>query len=269
MTLMWSLGWWLTKRYVLIVLLLLPLSAKTQHSYSTSFSATENPISEGGNWINGRDIGLDWCNVQTGVSAAGVHYAFGVDYSTNGGTTSCGASSYGDPVAVLKGNWATAQQATGVAYIAPGGPGNSFPEIELHLNMTITGHNIVGYEFDCGELPPGSPGPNYSVGFGIVRWNGTLGNWPNNTNNGFTVLKSDNANPAFCAQNDGDTFTAVNTGAATNNLQFWKNGQLILTATDPNPITGGSPGIGMNTSMGRTYPLSGWRNFSATDVLAP
>src|SRR5260221_2997308 len=34
-------------------------------SYSTSFPLTENPISEGGRWVNGGLLGLDWTNVST------------------------------------------------------------------------------------------------------------------------------------------------------------------------------------------------------------
>ena len=34
-------------------------------SYRTSFPATENPISEGGIWLNGRTDGIDWADVIT------------------------------------------------------------------------------------------------------------------------------------------------------------------------------------------------------------
>ena len=46
--------------------------------YSTSFPLTETPISEGGNWINGQTVGLDWKNVNTkpglayGADASGI-----------------------------------------------------------------------------------------------------------------------------------------------------------------------------------------------------
>jgi len=33
--------------------------------YITSFPLTENPISEGGKWINGLTTGLDWSDVRT------------------------------------------------------------------------------------------------------------------------------------------------------------------------------------------------------------
>src|ERR1700732_4203676 len=31
--------------------------------YDTTFEGSEDPISEGGNWINGGTVGLDWTNV--------------------------------------------------------------------------------------------------------------------------------------------------------------------------------------------------------------
>ena len=32
-------------------------------SYSTNFELDENPISEGGMWLNGRKDGIDWIDV--------------------------------------------------------------------------------------------------------------------------------------------------------------------------------------------------------------
>jgi hypothetical protein len=40
-------------------------SAEKHRSYSTRFPLVENPISEGGNWINGKTAGIDWANVRT------------------------------------------------------------------------------------------------------------------------------------------------------------------------------------------------------------
>jgi hypothetical protein len=34
-------------------------------TYTTAFSTTENPISEGGNWENGQLTAYDWTNVRT------------------------------------------------------------------------------------------------------------------------------------------------------------------------------------------------------------
>src|SRR5438874_4698763 len=63
-----------------------------KQSYSTNFSATENPISEGGKWINGGTTGRDWGNVQ---STPGL--AFGTMVSS--------APPYDDSTAVLAGTW--------------------------------------------------------------------------------------------------------------------------------------------------------------------
>ena len=35
------------------------------HTYTTNFPLTENPISEGGKWINGKKDGVDWTDVRT------------------------------------------------------------------------------------------------------------------------------------------------------------------------------------------------------------
>ena len=46
------------------------IPSATSGVFSTNFSATENPISQGGIWDNGLDVGLDWQNVQTTGSGA-------------------------------------------------------------------------------------------------------------------------------------------------------------------------------------------------------
>jgi hypothetical protein len=42
----------------------------TQRTYTTKFPLVENPVSEGGNWINGGVAGLDWTNVRTASGLA-------------------------------------------------------------------------------------------------------------------------------------------------------------------------------------------------------
>ena len=39
--------------------------ATASSAYSTNFNSTENPISEGGKWVDGRIVGLDWNNPRT------------------------------------------------------------------------------------------------------------------------------------------------------------------------------------------------------------
>jgi len=52
-----------------------PAAATRKHgTYTTEFRLTESPISEGGNWINGKAAGLDWSDVATVTGLA-----FGVE----------------------------------------------------------------------------------------------------------------------------------------------------------------------------------------------
>jgi hypothetical protein len=66
--------------------------------YKTTFALTENPISEGGVWINGGTDGLDWVDVSTESG-----YAHG-NYSPF-------SPPYKDPTAILKGTWSNDQEA--------------------------------------------------------------------------------------------------------------------------------------------------------------
>ena len=83
----------------LVVILLLSAVAVAQ-TYTTNFPLTENPISEGGKWINAGVVGLDWNNVRTTPG-----FAFGTDPGT---------VTYADAWALLTGTWGPDQtvQAT-------------------------------------------------------------------------------------------------------------------------------------------------------------
>ena len=63
---------------------------RPKRSYSTRFLLDENPISEGGKWINGGKDGIDWYNV---ITKNGVAY---------GAVTQ---GEYTDPTALLTGTW--------------------------------------------------------------------------------------------------------------------------------------------------------------------
>ena len=65
----------------------------------THFPATENPISEGGIWLNGETDGLDWLDVQT---------------TTNLAFSESEISGYNDPTAILTGTWENDQRASAV-----------------------------------------------------------------------------------------------------------------------------------------------------------
>ena len=117
--------------------------------YTTSFTATENPISDSGQWINGKAVGIDWADVQTLPGLA-----FGTTLPVQ----------YADPTAVLIGSWASDQEAQGTIRVLSSLT-QCCHEVEIRLRTTITAHSITGYEINC------------SVGNGylqIVRWNGPL-----------------------------------------------------------------------------------------------
>ena len=217
------------------LLALLPVMAWSQGTYTTNFPSTENPISEGGRWINGGTTGLDWSNVRT---TSGL--AFG---------TQSGAGGYDDSTAVLSGSWGPNQtvQAT-VAIVTPSSASSVFEEVELRLRTTITPHSITGYEVNCSVSTNSSN--NYLQ---IVRWNGALGS--------FTYVGGMGNGGTHCV--NGDVLKATISGSTIN---VYLNGSLVATATD-NTYTSGSPGIGFflqNASSGFNANF-GFSSFSATD----
>ena len=108
-------------------------AAGAGQSYSTSFPASEKPISEGGCWINGKTVGLDWADVQTSRGMA-----FGKDLPTQ----------YADPTAVLRGTWGPDQEAEAKIRVEKPLSG-CCREVELRLRTTIAPHSITGYEIMC------------------------------------------------------------------------------------------------------------------------
>jgi hypothetical protein len=135
-----------------LLLALVPALAWTQGTYTTSFPLTENPISEGGRWINGGTVGLNWTNVATTTGKAF-------------GTESAPPTVDDDSTAILTGTWGCNQTLTATVYAT----GSVNGEVELRLHTSVAAHSITGYEM------------NFSVAYSqIVRWNGAL--------NQFTIL---------------------------------------------------------------------------------
>ena len=203
------------------------------NTYSTNFPHTENPISEGGNWINGKAVGLDWLNVQTTSG-----HAFGAGTST--------ATPYNDPTAVLTGSWSSNQKAQAVVHTVNQN-GSIYEEVELRLRTTISAHSITGYEFNFRATSDGS---QYVQ---IVRWNGPLGN--------FTFLDS-KTGPGL---HDGDVVTATAVGST---LTSYINGVQIVQVTD-STYPSGSPGMGFYNQGGTLANNSdfGFTSYTATDNL--
>jgi hypothetical protein len=202
-------------------------------SYATDFNLTEDPISEGENWVNGGDAGLDWHNVR-----AGNGYAYGTP----------AAIRYSDPTAVLAGPWGADQYIEGVVYSA-GPDASQYEEVELRLRTTTTAHSITGYEINDRCLR-GNPASYLQ----IARWPGPLARDIGDSTMLFSQTGTD------WGVRDGDVVRAEIIG---DTIRVWVNGVLKATVVDPSPVPSGSPGIGMNYGAGQTPSNFGWKSITA------
>lgn len=206
------------------------VSSGTGNSYSTVFPTVENPISEGGMWINGGTsgsggVGLDWQNVRV------VSPGFA---SITGGSP----SAYDDPTAVLSGTWGPDQYVRTIVN-RPTLDSTYDQEIEIRLRTTITPHSITGYEVLGGTQ--------------IVRWNGAQGS--------FTVLPDDGPHAAL---QNGDRFEAQMVG---NEIRVFINGVQVNRAVD-STYTNGSPGVGFFSRNPSPAPF-GYSCFMASNSPIP
>jgi hypothetical protein len=213
-------------------------STGTHGTYTTTFPLTENPISEGGNWINGQTDGLDWTNVRTTPG-----FAFGVE---SGGLRP-EPQRYDDSTALLTGTWGPNQTAQATVHTANQND-KIWEEVELRLRSTLSAHNATGYEifFRCSKTEKA-----YTQ---IVRWNGPLGK--------FTSLNRAQGSQYGVA--NGDMVKATMVG---NVITAYINGVQVLQATD-NTYKSGRPGMGFyiegTTGVNSDY---GFTSFKATDEL--
>jgi hypothetical protein len=203
-------------------------------SYSTAFPLTENPISEGGVWTNGKAVGVDWSDVRTTPGLA-----FG---------TQTGVGGFDDSIAVLQGTWSPDQSATATVHTVNQQSGGVFEEVELLLRFAITAHGARGYEvnFRCAH-----DGTQYAQ---VVRWNGALA--------GFTLLDS-RPGPGLA---DGDRVTATIVGST---ITSYINDVPIFSVTDA-AFTDGNPGMGFYlqgaSGLNADY---GFTSFTATGGSVP
>jgi hypothetical protein len=220
-------------KYILFIVALLLLAIPAGAQYSTTFPATENPISQGGVWRNGAANGTNWGDVRTTGGSPGVAYGTVLSPDCPDTATACNDSS-----AALTGTWVQNQTATAV--VSTVSNGGATEEVELRLNTTITAGSITGYEFNF-SLNNGNP---YCQ---IVRWNGPLGS--------FTQIGGSTS----AGNLNGATVTASNVnGTLTSKV----NGKTCATATD-STYTAGSPGIGFFAQSGALANF-GFTSFSAT-----
>jgi hypothetical protein len=216
-------------------LTLFPLLTWSQGTFSSHFSFTENPISEGGKWINGGVKGLDWTDVRTTP---------GLAFGTQSGTAA-GNARYADSTAVLAGTWGPNQTVEATIAVTDAASSTSvYEEVELRVRTTITARLITGYEINCSV----STNPK-NFYLQIVRWNGPLNRW--------TLLKGAEQHGV-----NGDVLKATINGST---ITAYLNGVPVLEATDKT-YTSGSPGIGFYLQGASGLIVNyGFSNFTATD----
>jgi hypothetical protein len=220
---------------VLLAAVLFPhTSAAPANTYTTNFSSSENPISEGGRWTNGKADGVDWFDVQTIPGKA-----FGNQTTGN----------YTDPTAILKGSWGPDQTVTAKVFCT--NPTSSYyQEVEIRLRSTVTAHSCTGYEVLWRCLT------NKEAYTQVVRWNGPVRN--------FTYIDNSHNGAGYGVAN-GDTVSASIVGEL---ISVYRNGSLLFTARDSTYKTG-NPGMGFNYGVGTTNAEFGFTSFTAVDTRTP
>jgi hypothetical protein len=218
-------------------------------SYSTRFENDEDPISEGGMWINGQTDGIDWidCMTQNGGEVCGKVSRMTVAerraeqvHSEASAAESATAGDYDDPTAVLEGEWGRNQHAKATVFCR--NPTNAyFQEVEIRLRSSITPHSCTGYEVFWRALKTEE---GYAE---IVRWNGPIGD--------FTSLAR-RVGTEFGVK-DGDVVEATIEG---NVLKGYINGVEVISATDDD-FANGSPGVGFNFFVSNTNVDHGFTSF--------
>lgn len=209
-------------------------------SYSTHFQLDEDPLSEGGMWINGGREGIDWADVVTknGVAYGAVTRMSAAERRVEQGNlvapspdAAVPEGDYDDPTAVLAGAWGRNQHSKAKVF-SRNQTEEYFQEVEIRLRSTVLPHRCTGYEVFWRCLKTENA---YAE---IVRWNGTIG--------AFTSLRK-LFGPQYGVQ-DGDLVEASIIG---NVLKGFINGVEVISATD-DEYDSGSPGIGFNFGVGDT-----------------
>ena len=215
-----------------------PCPAASGSTYSTNFATAENPLSEGGKWVDGKAAGINWNNP---VSAFGKVYA-----SVRSGLS---GSRYDDSIAHLSNGFIAFnanQYAQATVFRANGYSPTGGHEAELLLHFQITANSARGYEILWGVT-------GYLA---IVRWNGPLGN--------YTPIY-DPGPGSIPVPQDGDVLRAE---VAGNIIKVYRNGVQVGQNVDVSSIGGqvwssGQPGLGFWPVDSSTPENYGWKTFEA------
>jgi hypothetical protein len=221
--------------WILAVVVLLSAGNCLGGTYTTTFTNSENPLSEGGKWINGGDVGLDWSNCFT---VAGVVHG----HQNNGN-----GPAYNDSTALLVGNWGVTQSVT-VTLSRVSVVESDYPEAEIRLRSSLTSHSCTGYEV-MWSLRTDS-----SCYVAIARWNGAFGD--------FTALAS--VEGAQYVITNGSVLNATITG---DSIAAYINGVQVISARD-STYTSGNPGIGFDHHGPSSEDTGfGFSSFTVTDFV--
>jgi hypothetical protein len=206
--------------------------------YSTSFESDENPISEGGRWLNGRSDGVDWIDVIVNngvaygaVSRNGMSERRAEQGNLDADEESAPEGDYDDPTAVLSGVWGRNQHATGIVF-SKNPTEEYFQEVQLRLRHTMRANYCTGYEVFWRCLKSESA---YSE---IVRWNGAIGDWT-------SIAREIGPDVGVSS---GDVVEATIVG---DQIKGYINGVEVISIRD-DKIAEGNPGIGFNFGVGHT-----------------
>jgi hypothetical protein len=211
--------------------------------YTTNFPLTENPISEGGKWLQNN---TNRAKVLTDAS----HHAFGTGTNNDGYAY---LSGFGDSV-IESTIWRSASLADNEA--------NSY-EFEHHHRLTDDAGTTASYELDCA----------YSGGFNIVRWSGATS---------FAVLSGLVTDANFFPDGAGGQWRTgyrlktecVLLPTPRINIYADSGGGYTLffhyilgadTTNDNPPLASGDPGIAFFTTLGG----NNWLGFSSTTITSP
>jgi hypothetical protein len=188
------------------------------HTYTTKFPLKEDPISEGGHWMDAKTVGLDWGNISTTPGLAIGH---------------AGPKRFADATALLTGTWGPTQTAEAVVFSKKV---FRYPEVSLRLRSELSLHNCSGYEISNSLK---SDETAYLI---IVRWNGGLAD--------FTYLAQ--LHGKQYGVTTGDVVKATIVG---NVITAYKNGVQLGQVTD-NTYPTGNPGMGFNEGKNGDYGIT-------------
>ena len=180
------------KQTLIVFFLLLVAHLSFARTYETSFSGTESPISERGNWTSCGNVGLDWTNVAT---TSGL--AFGTEPGNVGVST-----------AIVSGSWGANQTVRATVRVL-GSDNSEFEDVQLRLRTSCSPHQTTGYEARFSV----KSGRGYTQ---IRRWNGSRGD--------VTILKE-----VPVAVKDGDVVKASIVGDV---ITVYINERQVVSATD-------------------------------------